>query len=87
MDDKGMLRVVQARQQLQVSGDGGLNNIPIKVATKMVREVSTACGWGGRDIHSSVCNYPLFYNIRTNLTINNCSPLLLGSNPSHESGG
>jgi hypothetical protein len=47
VDEKGMLRVVQARQQLQVSGDGGLNEIPIKVATKTVREVSTACCWGG----------------------------------------
>ena len=47
VDDKGMLRVAQARQQLQVSGDGGLNDIPIKVATKTVREVSTACCWGG----------------------------------------
>jgi len=46
VDDKGKLRVVQARQQLQVSGDGGLNDIPIKVATTTVREVSTACGWG-----------------------------------------
>jgi hypothetical protein len=28
--------------QAQVSGDGGLNDIPIKVATKAVREVSIA---------------------------------------------
>ena len=47
MDDKGTLCVVQARQQLQVSGDGGLNDNPIKVATTTVREVSTACGLGG----------------------------------------
>ena len=47
VDDKGMLCVAQARQQLQVSGDGGLNDNPIKVATTTVREVSTACGWGG----------------------------------------
>jgi hypothetical protein len=31
VDVKGMLPVVQA-QQLYVSGDGGLNNIPIKAA-------------------------------------------------------
>ena len=29
--------------QAQVSGDGGLNDIPIKVATKMVRTLSIAC--------------------------------------------
>ena len=37
-----MLRVVQARQQEQVSGDGGLNDSPIKVATKTVRKVVQA---------------------------------------------
>jgi hypothetical protein len=58
MGDKGMLCVVQARQQLQVSGDGGLNDISIKVATKTVRELSTACRWGRQ--HSSVCYYPIF---------------------------
>ena len=42
-DDKMLLEDFQA----QVSGDGGLNNNPIKVATTTVREVSTACGWGG----------------------------------------
>ena len=42
--------------QAQVSGDVGLNDIPIKVATTMVRKVSTACRWGG-GIHSSVCFY------------------------------
>jgi len=52
MGDEGMLGVVQA-QQVQVSNDGGLNNIPIKVGTKTVREMSIACRWG--DIHSYVC--------------------------------
>jgi hypothetical protein len=33
--------------QAQVSGDGGLNDIPIKVVTTTVRELSTASGWGG----------------------------------------
>ena len=47
VDDEGMLRVVQA-QQVQVSGDGGLNDIPIEVATKTVRALSTACCWGGK---------------------------------------
>jgi hypothetical protein len=57
VDDKGMLRVVQA-QQVQVSGDGGLNDIPIKAATTTtVRALSIACPGG--DIHSSVCYYPL----------------------------
>jgi hypothetical protein len=42
VDDKGMLCDVQAHQQVQVSNDGGLNSIPIKVATKTVREVSIA---------------------------------------------
>ena len=32
MGDEGMLGVVQA-QQVQVSNDGGLNNVPIEVAT------------------------------------------------------
>ena len=42
MDDKGMLRVVQA-QQVQVSKDGGLNDIPIEAATTTVRALSIAC--------------------------------------------
>jgi hypothetical protein len=37
-DDKMLLGDFQP----QVSGDGGLNDIPIKVATKTVREVSIA---------------------------------------------
>jgi hypothetical protein len=36
MGDEGMLGVVQD-QQVQVSNDGGLNNIPIEVATMTVR--------------------------------------------------
>jgi len=36
VDDEGMLRVVQA-QQVQVSVDGGLNDIPIEAATTTVR--------------------------------------------------
>ena len=43
VDDKGMLRVVQARQQVQVSNDGGLNYIPIEAATMTVRALSIAC--------------------------------------------
>jgi hypothetical protein len=46
MGDEGMLGVVQARQQVQVSNDGGLNYIPIEAATMTVREVSIACRWG-----------------------------------------
>ena len=42
MGDEGMLGVVQA-QQVQVSGDDGLNEIPIKVATTTVRALSIAC--------------------------------------------
>ena len=38
-DDKMLLGDFQA----QVSGDGGLNNIPIKVATKTVLALSSAC--------------------------------------------
>ena len=55
---EGMLRVVQA-QQLYVSGDGGLNNIPIKAAaTTTVCALSIA----GMDIHSPICYYPLHMN-------------------------
>jgi hypothetical protein len=36
--------------QAQVSGDGGLNDIPINVAITTVRELSTACGWGGHTL-------------------------------------
>jgi hypothetical protein len=36
--------------QAQVSGDGGLNDIPIKVATTTVRALSTACCWGGHTV-------------------------------------
>ena len=42
MGDEGMLGVVQA-QQVQVSNDGGLNDIPIEVATMKVRALSIAC--------------------------------------------
>jgi hypothetical protein len=41
--------------QAQGSGDGGLNDIPIKVATKTVCTLLTVA-W---DIQSSVCYYPL----------------------------
>ena len=36
--------------QAQVSGDVGLNDIPIKVATTTVRDLSTACRWGGHTL-------------------------------------
>ena len=42
LGDEGMLRVVQA-QQVQVSNDGGLNDIPIEAATTTVRALSIAC--------------------------------------------
>jgi len=45
-DDKMLLGDFQA----QVSGDGGLNSMPIKVATKMVCALSTACRWGGHTV-------------------------------------
>ena len=69
VDDKDKLRVVQARQQMQVCGDGGLNDIPIEAATAMVRELSTACGWGGTYtllfviIHYSVNYEPILPSI------------------------
>jgi hypothetical protein len=44
VDIEGMLRVVQA-QQLHVSGDGGLNDMPIKAATTTVCALSIACCW------------------------------------------
>jgi hypothetical protein len=43
MGNDGMLGVVQARQQVQVSNDGGLNYIPIDAATMTVRALSIAC--------------------------------------------
>lgn len=43
VDDEGTLRVVQA-QQVQVSGDGGLNDIPIKAATTTVRALLIVTG-------------------------------------------
>jgi hypothetical protein len=42
MGNDGMLGVVQA-QQVQVSNDGGLNNIPVESATMTVRALSIAC--------------------------------------------
>jgi hypothetical protein len=42
MGDEGMISVVQA-QQMQVSNDGGLNDIPITAATMTVRALSIAC--------------------------------------------
>ena len=42
MGDEGMLGVVQA-QQVQVSNDGGLNNVPIEAATMTVLALSIAC--------------------------------------------
>ena len=45
-DDKMLLGEFQA----QVSGDGGLNNIPIKVATKTVLALSSACCLGGHTV-------------------------------------
>ena len=45
-----MLRVVQA-QQVYDSGDGGLNNIPIKAAaTTTVCALSIPCCWKGQNI-------------------------------------
>jgi len=44
VDNEGTLRVVQA-QQVQVSGDGGLNDkIPIKAATTTVRALLIVTG-------------------------------------------
>ena len=43
MGNDGMLGVVQARQQVQVSNDGGLNNIPIEVETMTVRALPITC--------------------------------------------
>jgi hypothetical protein len=36
--------------QAQFSGDVGLNDIPIEAATTTVRELSTACRWGGHTV-------------------------------------
>jgi hypothetical protein len=77
VDDDTMLLV---DFQAQVSGDGGLNDIPIKVATKTVRELSTACRWGGHTLFCLLLTYePILPSIISLL-------LLLGSNPFHESG-
>ena len=43
VDDEGTLRVDKA-QQVQVSGDGGLNDIPIKAATTTVRALLIVTG-------------------------------------------
>jgi hypothetical protein len=45
-DDKMLLGGFQA----QVSGDSGLNDIPIKVGTKTVRTFLIACRWGGNTL-------------------------------------
>jgi hypothetical protein len=71
VDDNKMLLV---NFQALVSGDGGLNEIPIKVATTTVRELSTACCWGGHTLFCLLLSIILL--LRTNLTINNCSVLL-----------
>jgi hypothetical protein len=54
--------------QAQVSGDGGLNDIPIEAVTTTNCQLPVA----GGDIQSSVSYYPIFFYILTNLTINNC---------------
>jgi len=54
-DDKMLLGDFQA----QVSGDGGLNSMPIKVATKTVRALSTACRWGGHTLLFVIIHYSI----------------------------
>jgi len=58
VDDKNMLL---GDFQAQVSGDGGLNNIPIKVATKMVLALSSACCWGGHTLFCLLLSIILIY--------------------------
>ena len=83
-DDKMLLGGFQA----QVSGDGGLNDIPIKVATKTVRTFLIACCWGGATLFCLGCMAAvILFSLYCDLTYHNfcclhCS-LSLGSNPSH----
>jgi hypothetical protein len=78
-----MLRVVQT-QQLYISGDGGLNNMPIKAATTTtVCALSIPCCWNGHTLSYlllSITYEPIIPSIIAIL-------LMLGSNPFHDSDG
>jgi hypothetical protein len=78
-----MLRVVQA-QQLYVSGDGGLNDIPIKAAaTTMVCALSIACCWNGHTLSYLLLSITYEPILPTIIALH----LLLGSILFHDSDG